>query len=78
MITPKKHVKLNESILGLSGIVLSKISRNIEIDDLYSILKKDTRVPSFVDYDIFLLSVNFLHMLNLIDTNDKGGLFKCD
>jgi len=59
VIVPVKHVKLNESILGLSGILINLIQGLCNIDDLFLRFKKDKRVPKHINFDDFLLVVNF-------------------
>lgn len=78
MIIPKKHIKLNESIVGISGILITLINGVCNIDDLFIDLKKDKRIPKYISFDDFLIIVNFLYTINLINSDNNGGIYLCD
>ena len=78
MIIPKKHIKLNESIVGISGILITLIKGVCNIDELFITLKKDKRIPKYISFDDFLIIVNFLYIINLINSDNNGGIYLCD
>lgn len=78
MIIPKKHIKLNESIVGISGILITMIKGVCNIDELFIALKKDKRIPKYISFDDFLIIINFLYIINLINSDNNGGIYLCD
>lgn len=78
MIIPRKHIKLNESIVGISGILITLIKGVCNVDELFITLKKDKRIPKYINFDDFLIVVNFLYVINLIKSDNNGGIYLCD
>lgn len=68
-----KDVKPNETIFYLSAI-LNKILKNnpLNTTNLYSELCKDVQFT--VDYQVFILSINFLFLIKKIMINEKGDI----
>jgi hypothetical protein len=80
MILPNKHIKLAESIFGLSSIVLSLIDSPISIDDLWVEFQKINNTdffPAYHDLDNFMLALNFLFIIGSIEQVNGGGVKLC-
>lgn len=79
MILPNKYVKLSESYLGVSSIILNLVCENkITIEKLWDkfekyILKNDfNHIPS---YQKFLLTLDFMYLTNMINFNAEGEIY---
>ena len=77
MLMPKKHISLSESVIGFSTIILKYIKQTNELDDLYKKLANDKYSKKSVTFDYFILCVNYLYMLGIIEMNSEGGLVLC-
>jgi len=64
MITPNKVVTLENSVLGLVGVILEQGSDPIEMMKLYRIVSN-----KFESIDQFLLAIDVLHVLGRIEVN---------
>jgi len=64
MITPNKVVTLENSVLGLVGVILEQGSDPIEMLQLYRIVSN-----KFESIDQFLLAIDVLHVLGRIEVN---------
>lgn len=62
MITPNKVVTLENSALGLAGVILGQGPAPIELMKLYHIVSKN-----FESIDQFLLTIDLLHVLGRLD-----------
>lgn len=78
MIIPKKHISLSESIIGLSAIIYSSIGNKDNIDDIFTRVKKDRRVPKSFDIDSIVMGLDFLFSIGLVVLTEDGGIAKCN
>lgn len=78
MILPKKHIKLNESILGLSGVFISKINKESTLDETINMFLLDQRIPKYVGIEETILVIDFLFMLGYIELDEEGKLKLCN
>lgn len=81
MILPTKHIKLAESILGLSGVLLSFIAKSpSSLDALwreYSKINNTKNIfPAYHSFDEMVLAVNLLFMMGIVDINAKGKIYR--
>lgn len=79
MILPTKHTNLSESILGLSGFLLSFLKvRSYSIDDLWAELEScnatsDTLFASHT-FDNLVLSIDLLFMIGAVTMDTNGNI----
>ena len=73
-ILPKKHVTLEQSILGFGAQIIGLIDGNQSVDDLWKEYEKSkhTFQHSFEDY---ILLLDFLFLVGAVEV--KGGIVKC-
>lgn len=67
---PKKHIRLNETIIGLAPKILNKISNPIIYDEFYFELKKD-ELFSAISVDDYLLCLDYLYAIGKIKYVDE-------
>jgi len=75
MLLPAKHIKLSESIIGLSGFVLEKLNKPKTVDMLWNELRIATErneYPAHHPFENLLLSLDFLYLVDLIKLDDSG------
>ncbi|MCC3359371.1 ABC-three component system middle component 6 [Bacillus sp. REN16] len=82
MILPQKHIKLSESIFAMGAIILSLLDnrKSIGIDELWEKLMSKNRNDKIIDnysFDKFIISLDYLFTIGVVDTNENGGLIKC-
>jgi hypothetical protein len=68
MIVPNKVVTLENSALGLVGVILDQGPDTIELMKLYHIVS-----DSFESIDQFLLTIDLLYVLGRIEVNFQTG-----
>ena len=80
MILPTKHISLSESLVGLSGVLLTFLSKaHYTLDGLwreYSKINKTAEYPAYHDFDNVVLAVNLLYVIGVVDVNEKGEIVK--
>lgn len=67
MIIPDKNIKLQNSLLGMGAQVLSELQTSETISSLWEKIKTNKAINS---YEKFVLTLDFLFMLNLIDLQE--------
>lgn len=77
MILPKKHIKLSESIIGISSVALFFIEKEISIDDLYLKLSKDKRLSKNLNLDTVVLCLDYLYCQDIVKLTESGGVVRC-
>jgi hypothetical protein len=78
MILPTKHTTLSESLLGLGSYILSQLDKPKTVDDLWGSFIKVNNTPKYPashTFDSFLLSIDFLFILGLINQSETGQIF---
>ncbi len=75
MLLPAKHIKLSESIIGLSGFVLEKLNKPKTVDMLWSELRvavERKEYPAYHPFENLLLSLDFLYSIGVIQLDDNN------
>lgn len=80
MLMPKKHINLSESLIGIGGMILAILGKNIKsLDNI--ILEVNQKIDSnknkkiYNSLDSILLAVDYLYLIGAIDINEEGGIF---
>jgi hypothetical protein len=79
MLLPAKHIKLSESLLGLSGFILKSLDKPKTVDALWSELSASIErndYPAYHSFENLLLTLGFLYSINLIALDDNGKISK--
>lgn len=74
MILPDKNIKLEYSLLKCGALVLESLEVPLTISALWEKLKEQ---KVFVGYEKFILTIDFLYMINGIE-NENGLIRRCD
>ena len=74
MILPDKNIKLEYSLLNCGAVVLESLEVPLTISALWEKLKEQ---KVFVGYEKFILTIDFLYMINGIE-NENGLIRRCD
>lgn len=72
MILPNKYIQENEAILGVGAILLSNLSQQEDISVFWDKVKE---LPAVDNFERFVLSLDLLFALGLVETAD-GKIFK--
>lgn len=67
MILPNKYIPIEESMIGLGAIALRELAVPLSVTTLW---RKMMRNPRVATYDRFVLTLDFLFMVNAIDYTD--------
>lgn len=67
MILPSKHIKLSDSLLNIGAIILRNLNSPQTVSALWSKVHSFAEVKTF---DRFILGLDFLFMIGIIDFND--------
>lgn len=81
MLLPDKHIKLSESILGLSSFVLRKLNKPRTVDELVRMLAKANETADFPTahgIDHLTLAAAFLFSIGIVQGTDEGAIKRCD
>lgn len=74
MILPDKNIKLEYSLLSCGALVLESLEVPLTISALWEKLKEQ---KVFVGYEKFILTIDFLYMINSIE-NENVLIRRCD
>lgn len=74
MILPDKNIKLEYSLLNCGALVLESLEVPLTISALWEKLKEQ---KVFVGYEKFILTIDFLYMINGVE-NENGLIRRCD
>jgi hypothetical protein len=80
MILPTKHLRTESSLIYVGGIVQNTIvGRALSIDQLWYQVKNKykTETKKDITYDWFILSLNMLYIIGLVDF-EKGKIKEAD
>lgn len=75
MLLPAKHIKLSESLLGLSGFVLDNLNKPKTVDMLWNDLRiavERKEYPAQHTLENLLLSLDFLFLIGLVKLDENG------
>lgn len=81
MIFPAKHIRLSESLIGLSAFVLKFLDNPKGIEQLWGELKQinnSSYLPANHSYDNFLLTLDYLYLVGVVDVNKNGQIHICN
>jgi hypothetical protein len=81
MILPQKHIKLSESLFGLGGFLIGLLGTPKSTDKLweeYNENVKNNIFPTSHSFDNFILALDYLYIIGLIDIKKGGIIKKCD
>ena len=68
MIMPSKYLREDEALVGVGGILLQRIEGRRNISFLWEDVKTNHAVATF---ERFILALDFLFLLGLIDIKDN-------
>jgi len=68
MIVPNKNIRLQNSLLGMGAQILPQLNITQTVSSLWEKMKSSKEINS---YDKFVLTLDFLFMLNLIELKDS-------
>lgn len=68
MIMPNKYLKEEDSLLGASAVIFENLSKQQSISELWDKVREDDSVYNF---ERFILSLDLLYMLNLVELNNN-------
>lgn len=79
---PSKHIRLNESFLGLGAIVLIEVSTPISVDDLWrkiqqGLVRNKYHLPRHLSIDDLVKALVLLKSKGLIELSTNGDIVKC-
>lgn len=74
MILPDKNINLDHSLLKCGSVLLKSLKEPLTISALWESVKTQ---EAFVGYDKFVLTMDFLYVINAIQY-DNGVLRRCD
>ena len=69
MIFPTKNLNVENSIVGIGSILLKNISQEETVSSLW---EKCKLIPEVSSYEKFVISMDFLFLVGLIDFNKNG------
>ncbi len=76
MLSPQKHIRLSESLLGLGAHILNLLSRPLTPEQIYDKLNNLNLLISH-DFDHIILALDFLYACGAIELNEQGKAIKC-
>ena len=76
MLSPQKHIRLSESLLGLGANILYLLSRPQTPEQIYGKLKNLNLLISH-DFEHIILALDFLYACGAVELNEQGKIVKC-
>jgi hypothetical protein len=76
MLSPQKHIRLSESILGLGANILNLLSRPRTPEQIYDKLNNLNLLISH-DFEHIILALDFLYACGAVELNEQGRIVKC-
>lgn len=67
MILPDKFIKLSDSMIGIGALMLPKLDNKNTVTSLWNEVRS---MPEISNYEIFILALDFLFILDLIEFNE--------
>lgn len=80
MLLPDKHIRISESIVALSGLVLSVLTKPMSFDKLMKIISPTLGGPEWPathGADSITLALCFLNTIGAVDVDPCGELYRC-
>lgn len=79
MILPNKYLSIEESCLGLSGILINCLGKKtMTVDKLWDKFKKKFNNQlgnKFPNYQKFIYTIDFMYMTDMISYNADGEIY---
>lgn len=80
MLMPKKHINLSESLIGIGGMILTSLGKNIKMLDniiieVNQMIDDNKNKKIFNNSDGILLAIDYLYAIGVIDITEEGGIF---
>lgn len=80
-LLPEKHIRLNETVLGLGACALMNLDSPKSLDalweDIRELRKKKKIIPQKTSFEDLVLAVDFLYAMRAITSTDEGELMRC-
>ena len=80
-LLPEKHIRLNETALGLGAFVVQQLDEAMTLDQLWEALKelkkRKKSFPERIDFEDLIITIDILYALKAIDMDNEGALVKC-
>ena len=76
MLSPQKHIRMSESLLGLGANILSLLARPQKPEQIYYKLK-DLNLFISHDFEHIILALDFLYACGAVELNEQGKVVKC-
>lgn len=73
MILPTKNIKMKYSLINCGASILSKLDG---VSTISSIWEKSKNEEALINYEKFILTLDFLYMINAIEYKD-GLIERC-
>ena len=82
-LLPGKHIRLNETAIGLGAVVLSQLATDSKtLDELWDAIRQLRQqrksIPEKIGLEDIVLTIEFLFGLGLVQLTEDGELQKCD
>lgn len=77
MLSPQKHIRLSESLLGLGANILNLLSRPLTPEQIYEKLKNLNLLISH-DFEHIILALDFLYACSAVELNEQGKIVRCN
>ena len=68
MILPTKHIKPEESIIGLGALLLAHLEQPTTVSSLWQDVRE---LPEIATFERFTLSLDLLYIMNLVELREK-------
>ena len=81
MILPDKYTEINESLFGLSGLILSFLKSDKTLDQIYSKYKNASNkgiISQYYTIEDIVMAVNLLYIMGAVNLNTNGKIEKCN
>ncbi|MDT2435622.1 hypothetical protein P7D98_08175 [Enterococcus avium] len=79
MILPNKYLSIEESCIGISGLLINCIGKKfLTIDKLWASFERkyaNKLGNKFPAYQKFIFTVDFMYMTSMISYNDDGEIY---
>lgn len=73
MILPSKHLPENRSLLSVGAAILPHLSHPTTVSDLWEqmlLVRAETRTPPALRYDSFVLALDLLFLMGIVELHD--------
>ena len=73
MIMPNKYLKEEDTLLGASAVIFENLEYKKGLSELWDNVRDD---ESVYNYERFILSLDLLYMLNIIELNENNEIVR--